>query len=84
MEKTSEELKNVVKEMYTEIANQSKEENETSCCGAGGCSTVDHAVFAEDYTKLGGYNADADLGLGCGIPTAFVNIKEGDTVLDLG
>lgn len=82
--KTSEELKNVVKERYTEIANQSKEENETSCCGEGGCSTVDHAVFAEDYTKLGGYNADADLGLGCGIPTAFVNIKEGDTVLDLG
>ena len=82
--KTSEELKTVVKEMYTDIANQSKEENETSCCGAGGCSTVDHAVFAEDYTKLGGYNADADLGLGCGIPTAFIQIKEGDTVLDLG
>lgn len=82
--KTSEELKNVVKERYTEIANQSKEENETSCCGEGGCSTVDHAVFAEDYTKLGGYNADADLGLGCGIPTAFIQIKEGDTVLDLG
>lgn len=84
MEKTSEELKEVVKEKYAEIANQSKEENETSCCGAGGCSTVDYAVFAEDYTKLGGYNADADLGLGCGIPTAFVQIKEGDTVLDLG
>jgi len=82
--KNSEELKSVVKEMYTEIANQSKEDNETSCCGAGGCSTVDHAVFAEDYTKLGGYNADADLGLGCGIPTAFIQIKEGDTVLDLG
>jgi len=82
--KTSEELKEVVREKYSEIANQSKEENETSCCGAGGCSTVEYAVFAEDYTKLGGYNADADLGLGCGIPTAFIQIKEGDTVLDLG
>ena len=82
--KTSEELKNVVKEKYTEIANQSKTDNETSCCGAGECATVDYAVFAEDYTKLGGYNADADLGLGCGIPTAFIHIKEGDTVLDLG
>jgi ubiquinone/menaquinone biosynthesis C-methylase UbiE len=82
--KTSEELKNVVKEKYTEIANQTKQENEESCCGVGGCSTVDYAVFAEDYSKLGGYNEDADLGLGCGIPTEFAQIKEGDTVLDLG
>lgn len=82
--KTSEELKNVVKEKYTAIASQSKKENEESCCGVGGCCTVDYAVFAEDYSKLGGYSADADLGLGCGIPTEFAQIKEGDTVLDLG
>ena len=82
--KTSDELKKVVKEKYTEIANQSKEENEESCCGVGGCSTVDYAVFAEDYSKLGGYSEDADLGLGCGIPTEFAQIDEGDTVLDLG
>ena len=31
-----------------------------------------------------GYNSDADLGLGCGIPTEFAQIKEGDLVLDLG
>ncbi|MBL4593956.1 MAG: arsenite methyltransferase [Flavobacteriales bacterium] len=82
--KTSEELKEVVREKYSEIANQSKEENETSCCGAGECCTVDYAVFAEDYSKLGGYNADADLGLGCGIPTECAQINEGDIVLDLG
>lgn len=82
--KNAEELKQIVKDKYSEIALQSKTENETSCCGAGGCSTVDYAVFAEDYTKLGGYNADADLGLGCGIPTEFAQINEGDTVLDLG
>lgn len=82
--KTSEELKEVVREKYSQIANQSKEENETSCCGAGECCTVDYAVFAEDYSKLGGYNEDADLGLGCGIPTEFAQIKKGDTVLDLG
>ena len=82
--KTSEELKEVVIEKYSEIANQSKEQNETSCCGAGGCGTVDYSVFSEDYTKLKGYNKDADLGLGCGIPTEFAQIKEGDTVLDLG
>ena len=40
--------------------------------------------MAEDYSKLEGYVADADLGLGCGIPTEFALIKEGDTVLDLG
>lgn len=77
-------LKEIVKEEYTKIAEQSKEENEGSCCGVGGCSTVDHAVFAEDYTTLKGYNADADLGLGCGIPTEFALIKEGNIVLDLG
>jgi len=82
--KNAEELKQLVKDKYSEIALQSKTENEASCCGAGGCCTVDYAVFAEDYTKLGGYNADADLGLGCGIPTEFAQINEGDTVLDLG
>ncbi|HQR02262.1 MAG TPA: arsenite methyltransferase, partial [Ferruginibacter sp.] len=34
--------------------------------------------------KLEGYNPDADLGLGCGLPTEFAKMKEGDTVIDLG
>ena len=82
--KTSEEIKESVKEKYSEIALQSKEENATSCCGVDGCSTVDYTIFSEDYSKLKGYNEDADLSLGCGIPTEFAQIKEGDTVLDLG
>lgn len=81
---TSEELKAIVKEKYSEIANQNKTQNETSCCGTGCCDTVDYTVFSDDYTKQEGYNPDADLGLGCGIPTEFANIKEGETVLDLG
>jgi ubiquinone/menaquinone biosynthesis C-methylase UbiE len=40
--------------------------------------------MSDDYTKLEGYNPDADLGLGCGLPTEFAKIKEGDTVIDLG
>jgi ubiquinone/menaquinone biosynthesis C-methylase UbiE len=40
--------------------------------------------MAEDYTKLPGYVADADLALGCGLPTEFAQIKPGDTVVDLG
>ena len=80
----AEDLKYIVKEKYGEIANQSKLQNETSCCGVGGCCTIDYAVFAESYEKEKGYNAEADLGLGCGIPTQFASIKEGDSVLDLG
>ncbi len=80
----AENIKSTIKERYTQIAGQSREENASSCCGTGGCCTVDYEVFAEDYSKLKGYNRDADLGLGCGIPTEFAQIKEGDTVVDLG
>jgi arsenite methyltransferase len=82
---TSQELKQIVQEKYGEVATQSKKENESSCCGSGcGCSTIDEAIMAEDYSKLTGYVADADLGLGCGLPTEFAQIKEGDVVIDLG
>jgi ubiquinone/menaquinone biosynthesis C-methylase UbiE len=85
MNTTTESLKQIVKEKYSEIADQSKEQNETSCCGAGcGCTTIDEAIMAEDYTTLSGYVASADLGLGCGLPTEFAKIKEGDVVIDLG
>jgi arsenite methyltransferase len=79
-------LKELVKEKYTEIANQSKEQNETSCCGAGSscCSTVDYTIMSDNYENLEGYNPEADLGLGCGLPTEFALIKPGDTVVDLG
>ncbi len=82
---TSEQLKQIVKEKYSEIADQSRDENASSCCGSGcGCATIDEAIMAEDYTRLKGYVADADLGLGCGLPTEFAHIKEGDVVIDLG
>jgi ubiquinone/menaquinone biosynthesis C-methylase UbiE len=80
------ELKELVKEKYGEIAGQAKVQNETSCCGIGSfsCSGVDYTIFSENYSELQGYNPDADLGLGCGIPTEFALIKKGDTVVDLG
>lgn len=81
----NEELKSIVKEKYAEIALQSRQENEASCCGATGCcGDVDYTIFSENYEKLEGYNPEADLGLGCGIPTEFAQIKPGDTVIDLG
>ena len=81
---TDNELKEIVKQKYSEIALQDKETNESSCCGASCCSTEVYNIMSEDYTKLEGYNADADLGLGCGLPTEFAKIKEGDIVIDLG
>ncbi|MDH5598100.1 MAG: arsenite methyltransferase [Cyclobacteriaceae bacterium] len=75
------EKKEIVKKTYTEVVTMEK----SSCCGPTDCcsgSTVD--VFHEDYTQLEGYNADADYGLGCGIPTDSIGLKEGETVVDLG
>jgi arsenite methyltransferase len=80
----SDRLKTMVREKYAAIALQSKEQNETSCCGATSCDGIDYSIFSESYTHLEGYNAEADLGLGCGLPTEFAMIKEGDTVIDLG
>ncbi len=81
---TAEELKQLVKEKYSAIAEQSKEQNETSCCGSSCCATIDSAIMAEDYTHLQGYIADADLGLGCGLPTEYAQLEEGNVVVDLG
>ncbi len=79
-------LKELVREKYGQIASQSKENNAASCCGATACCDTDNAytIMADDYSKLQAYNPDADLGLGCGLPTEFADIKNGDTVIDLG
>ena len=81
---TQEQIKEMVKQKYTEIALQDKTENASSCCGAGGCSTEVYNIMTDDYSGMEGYNADADLGLGCGLPTQFAQIKKGDVVIDLG
>ena len=79
-------IKELVKEKYTAIAEQRKDQNASSCCGATSscCGDEVYNIMADDYTKLEGYNPDADLGLGCGLPTEFAKLKEGDTVIDLG
>lgn len=81
---TTDEIKKVVKEKYGEIAKSN-----SSCCGPTSCCGTDskvddYSIMKDDYTKLEGYVADADLGLGCGLPTEFAGIKKGDTVVDLG
>ncbi len=80
-------IKEMVKEKYGAIARQSEQQYQSSCCGSScGCSSsaVEFSVMAEDYAKLSGYAPEADLALGCGLPTEFARIKEGDTVVDLG
>lgn len=88
-------LKEIVKEKYGQIAAQS-EKSKTSCCGGsssvevnipccgGSAEDVNYTVMSNEYTHLQGYVAEADLNLGCGLPTQFADIKEGDTVVDLG
>jgi SAM-dependent methyltransferase len=81
----SENIKEMVRQKYSEIALQDKETNSTSCCGAtNSCSTEVYNIMSEEYDELKGYHVDADLGLGCGLPTQFAKIKKGDVVLDLG
>lgn len=81
---TTEQLKAMVREKYSAIAAQDKDTNAGSCCGATGCGDSVYNIMSDNYDQLNGYQADADLGLGCGLPTAFAKIKPGDVVIDLG
>jgi SAM-dependent methyltransferase len=82
--KTSAEQKRIVRDKYTEIAHNDKAFNAASCCGATNASNKVYNIMMDDYSAVQGYHPDADLGLGCGLPTAFAKIKPGDTVIDLG
>ncbi|MDQ6608921.1 MAG: arsenite methyltransferase [Bacteroidota bacterium] len=81
---TTDNIKEMVRQKYSEIALQDKETNQSSCCGSGCCSAEVYNIMADDYNDLEGYNPNADLGLGCGLPTQFAKIKKGDVVIDLG
>jgi len=77
-------LKQLVKDRYARIANQEKVVNAASCCGATTPSNKVYNIMMDDYSETEGYIEDADLGLGCGLPTEFAKIAKGDTVIDLG
>jgi ubiquinone/menaquinone biosynthesis C-methylase UbiE len=81
----AEDLKLVVQEKYGAIANQSLLMNQSSCCGPSSCcGELEFSMIGDEYKNVKGYNPDADLGLGCGLPTQFADLKTGDHVLDLG
>lgn len=75
----TEEVKKLVTKKYAEIAGQ----NDSCCASSCGCND-DIDLIGDQYSKLEGYAPEADLGLGCGLPTEYANIKEGDVVVDLG
>ena len=81
----AEDLKLIVKEKYAEIASQSSLLNQSSCYGTSCCcGKLEFSMIGDEYTQVEGHNPEADLGLGCGIPTEFAGIKPGDSLLDLG
>jgi SAM-dependent methyltransferase len=82
--KTEIDLKQIVKDRYAKIATQDKAVNASSCCGATTPSNKVYNIMMDDYSETEGYAEEADLGLGCGLPTQFAKIKTGDTVIDLG
>jgi len=73
-------LKKIVRKKYADIALAPKEKS-GCCCGDKG---LDYSIMSLDYTNLDGYLEDADLKLGCGIPSDHAGIKGGDHLLDLG
>lgn len=72
MNSTESDIKNKVKEKYAEIAVIS----ERKCCCGSNNKVVDYTILKDEYDKLEGYVKDADLGLGCGLPTEFAGIKK--------
>lgn len=83
---TNEAKKELVKQRYSQLALNSDELKGKCCCGTNPAHPTKkiYTIMSEDYSRLKGYEADADLGVGCGLPTQFAAIKAGDIVLDLG
>lgn len=79
-------LKSIVKEKYSLIAKQAEETGKKSscCCMPSDCCGTDYSFIGEEYDALPGYAEEADLGLGCGVPTEYAGLKPGHRVLDLG
>lgn len=74
------EIKEMVQRKYNELALQGRE-NDSSCrCK----KTQVYTIMRDSYQGIPGYHPDADMGLGCGLPTEFAQIRPGDTVIDLG
>src|SRR6056297_1769520 len=87
------EVREAVKAKYAAIARGEEEgccgPDTGSCCGDAGkeVSAGEEApvnMIGEAYDTVEGYVADADLKLGCGVPTDHAGLEPGQTVIDLG
>lgn len=78
----AEETRKLVREKYREIATGRPEPG----AGCGCCPSPSDEItdLGEDYGGREGYVPEANLGLGCGLPTDHAGIRPGDTVFDLG
>jgi SAM-dependent methyltransferase len=84
-------LSQAVRERYAEAARQALTTNTTSCCGgASGCGQstaplsidpITSNLYDEEQTPFDGALAAS---LGCGNPTALIELQPGEHVLDLG
>lgn len=77
-------VKAIVQQKYGQIAQERADGKVTSCCGASPNDDKVYNIMSDDYSTLDGYEAIADMNLGCGLPTEFAQISKGDVVVDLG
>jgi len=84
MTESNGQLREMVRQKYAEIAKKSHSGCGTSCCGTGQQAEADYSMIGDAYDDVSGYVADADLGLGCGLPVEHAGLQAGQTVLDLG
>jgi len=79
-------LKELVKQQYNALALAADDKQKCCCNPLAPAKPFEkfYTIMSEDYSHLKGYEPDADLGVGCGLPTQYARIQKGDTVVDLG
>lgn len=81
---TTPDIKTLVRDRYAAAVSAGSGCCGPSSCGCGSGPDLGLDMVGDAYAQVEGYVADADLGLGCGLPTRHAAIRPGETVLDLG